>query len=82
MSAEREKDEELISTGPARPAQNWRQRFSSTLKVLGGKVGRKQMVLGIFLMCMQQLSGVDGVLFVCVHRSTSQQPILSLYPIS
>jgi MFS family permease len=61
--AEGEKDEELIPPGPAQLNQGWKQKVASSMKVFG-KVSRKQMMLGVFLMSTQQLSGIDGVLYV------------------
>ncbi|OBT46760.1 hypothetical protein VE00_02599 [Pseudogymnoascus sp. WSF 3629] len=42
----------------ARLRRNERRTYS-----VFGQEGRKQMVLGVFMMAMQQLSGIDGVLY-------------------
>lgn len=62
-SAEREKDEELIQSNPDILVRGWKQQITSIRKIFG-KDGRRQMILGVFMMCMQQLSGIDGVLYV------------------
>lgn len=76
--AEREKDSLLVANpaGQAGSATQMpettdlRQRFSRNLKRLTGVFGkssRKQMLLACFMMSMQQLSGIDGVLYVRVY---------------
>lgn len=76
--AEREKDSLLVANpaGQAGSATQMpettdlRQRLSRNLKRLTGVFGkssRKQMLLACFMMSMQQLSGIDGVLYVRVY---------------
>jgi hypothetical protein len=55
-SAEREKSEE---NGIPEPV-----KMKDILSIFG-KNARRQTALGVFLMGMQQLSGIDGVLYVC-----------------
>ena len=79
-NAEREKDllqnpasvVGAVSSSPARPMEalriSFRDRIRANLVALMsvfGKDGRKPMLLGVFLMSMQQLSGIDGVVYVC-----------------
>jgi hypothetical protein len=40
------------------------QQSVANFMAMFGKSTRKQMLLGVFLMSMQQLSGIDGVLYV------------------
>lgn len=77
--AEREKNEELLPIVGLEPVQQshpsqprststsngkpWLAQFSDGLAVFRNP-GRKQMALGVFMMAMQQLSGIDGVLYV------------------
>lgn len=77
-SAEREKDSLLVSapvdqasSARRRPEtiafrQRW-QRGLSRLTGVFGKSSRKQVLLACFMMSMQQLSGIDGVLYVCIY---------------
>lgn len=75
--AEREKDSLLVRApvnqgGPARrmpETVSFRQRWLRNLnRLIGvfGKESRTQMWLACFMMSMQQLSGIDGVLYVCI----------------
>lgn len=41
------------------------------LRATFGKEAKKPMILGIFLMSMQQLSGIDGVIYVIVSLPAS-----------
>lgn len=49
-----------------------------------GKDSRKQMLLGVFMMSMQQLSGIDGVLYVSFscHPYRSYLTLHSTHPFS
>jgi len=58
LAAEREKSEE-DSDNLAKPVE-WKDLLS-----VFAKSARKQTALGVFLGGMQQLSGIDGVLYVC-----------------
>jgi hypothetical protein len=58
-AAEREKLEEKDSTEVPQSVQ-----MKDILAIFGKDVWR-QTALGVFLMGMQQLSGIDGVLYVC-----------------
>lgn len=64
--AEREKAE-LESDFPELSASTERPRQSITQKLLDifSKDVRARTVLVVFMMAMQQLSGIDGVLYVC-----------------
>ncbi|KAI9702867.1 MAG: hypothetical protein M1836_008081 [Candelina mexicana] len=69
LTAEREKDDELEQKEPTTASrelagrnQPWKQQVASAFKIFR-KDGRKQMALGVFMMGMQQLSGIDGVLY-------------------
>ncbi|KAI9718779.1 MAG: hypothetical protein M1812_003953 [Candelaria pacifica] len=69
LAAEREKDDELEQIEPTTASRElagrnrpWKQQVASAFKIFG-KDGRKQMALGVFMMGMQQLSGIDGVLY-------------------
>lgn len=84
--AEREKDSLLVANPADRAGSafrvpdttDFRQRLSRNLKRLTGVFGkssRKQMLLACFMMSMQQLSGIDGVVYVRVY--TSETPTLS-----
>ena len=59
LAAEREKSEEN-SDNFAEPVQ-WKDMLS-----VFARSARKQTALGVFLGGMQQLSGIDGVLYVCL----------------
>ncbi|KAI9752997.1 MAG: hypothetical protein M4579_005382 [Chaenotheca gracillima] len=70
-SAEREKD--LLESSAGRPGatavpspsglmERWRRDVAQTMKIFAKDV-RGQALLGIFMMSMQQLSGIDGVLY-------------------
>ena len=79
-SAEREKDllkdsatpagaevVEIPTTQAAAKAKSARERMQknwANLTVVFRKDTRKPLLLGVFLMSMQQLSGIDGVIFV------------------
>jgi len=72
LAAEQEKvEEQSVTAGSgAQRAQprtveklTWQQRMAKQM-IIFGKEGRKQMTLGVFMMAMQQLSGIDGVLYV------------------
>ena len=78
--AKREKDSLLGAASvnqadiPGQMSENigFRQRWLRNLNTLTGVFGkssRKQMLLACFMMSMQQLSGIDGVLFVCISCS-------------
>jgi hypothetical protein len=56
--AEREKSEEYLNGAAPEPV-----KFRDVLSVFGKNAWR-QSALGVFLMGMQQLSGIDGVLYV------------------
>lgn len=75
--AEREKNSLLVAApsteaGSARrlpETAGLRQRWLRNLNRMTGAFGkssRKQMLLACFMMSMQQLSGIDGVLYVCI----------------
>ena len=79
-SAEREKDLLLNpattdDTAP-RPTEvtkvgllgRMRANVVTSIKIFG-KGTRKPMFLGVFMMSMQQLSGIDGVIYVSLHPS-------------
>ena len=78
-NAEREKDllqnpTSTVNVGsnlPARPTEALKAGFRNRLRTnldavmsVFGKSARKPMLLGVFLMSMQQLSGIDGVIYV------------------
>lgn len=70
LTAEREKDDELEQTEPTTASRElagrnrpWKQQVASVFNMFE-RDGRKQMALGVFMMGMQQLSGIDGVLYV------------------
>jgi hypothetical protein len=75
-SAEREKDleqrpmlksEAVEATGAAKTELPERMRQSmANFMAIFGKSTRKQMLLGVFMISMQQMSGIDGVLYVSV----------------
>jgi MFS family permease len=46
----------------------WKDGVQAAVKMFG-KDTRRQMFLAVFMMSMQQLSGIDGVLYVCPSRS-------------
>ena len=58
LAAERDKNEE-VSDNSSEPL-HWKDMLS-----VFAKNARKQTALGVFLGGMQQLSGIDGVLYVC-----------------
>lgn len=74
-NAEREKDllqnpASAVDEGP-RPGETLKSGFLdrtrsdlTALTSVFGKGARKPMLLGVFLMSMQQLSGIDGVIYV------------------
>ena len=51
------------TSSKARLWERWQRSRMDLLKVFGRNF-RKQMFLGVFMMSMQQLSGIDGVLYV------------------
>jgi MFS family permease len=66
--------EELHSIGAPSPdlavnrMESLRRRYHQAilnLRRVIGPASRKQALLGVFLMSMQQLSGIDGVIYVC-----------------
>ncbi len=79
-STEREKDleqkpmlrsEAVEATGPAKTGMFERMRQSmANFMAMFGKSTRKQMLLGVFMMSMQQMSGIDGVLYVSVSLTS------------
>ena len=89
--AEREKDSLLVAApidqaGASRPVperiglkQRWLQSMNRLTRVFRGD-SRKQMFLAVFMMSMQQLSGIDGVLYVCTLQDKDFLPhaVLSL----
>lgn len=56
------------------------RRNSRKTSSMFGKDSRKQMMLGVFMMSMQQLSGIDGVLYVRTPRA-SQHPTANTLPV-
>jgi hypothetical protein len=84
-STEREKDleqrpmlrsEAVETTGISMIGLFKRMKQSiANFSAMFGKSTRKQMLLGVFLMSMQQMSGIDGVLYV--RYSASLRYILS-----
>ena len=89
--AEREKDSLLVAApidqaGASRRMperiplkQRWLQSMNRLTRVFG-RDSRKQMFLAVFMMSMQQLSGIDGVLYVCTLQDKGLLPpaIISL----
>jgi MFS family permease len=83
-STEREKDleerpmlrsEAVEATGTAKTGIFERIRQSmANFMAMFGKLTRKQMLLGVFMMSMQQLSGIDGVLYVSIKTFTKHTP--------
>jgi len=75
-STEREKDleqkpmlrsEAVEATEAAKTGLFERMRQSvANFMAMFGKSTRKQMLLGVFMMSMQQMSGIDGVLYVSI----------------
>ena len=75
-SAEREKDllqnpamEDDVAMIPSEGTkagflENTRAKLRAAVEVFG-KDTRKPLLLGVFMMSMQQLSGIDGVIYVC-----------------
>lgn len=57
---------EELSTFSARLRHHY-ERSVHNLRLILGPGARKQALLGVFLMSMQQLSGIDGVIYVCTH---------------
>jgi len=52
-------------------------RSLNNLSRIFGKDSRKQMFLGVFVMSMQQLSGIDGVLYVSMNCSSKHFTLIS-----
>jgi hypothetical protein len=83
-STEREKDleqrpklrsEAVEATGTAKTAIFERIRQSmANFMAMFGKSTRKQMLLGVFMMSMQQLSGIDGIIYVGIKTFTEHTP--------
>lgn len=82
-SAEREKDLEQssIMRSDAVAAANvtkvgmierMRRSASSSMAIFE-KSARRPMFLGVFMMSMQQLSGIDGVMYVSIPTATAQR---------
>ena len=71
---------ESVVTPQPNPKLSFKARLNLAMDRLRNSFGqdtRKPMVLGIFLMSMQQLSGIDGVIYVSRLRSSFQPPSLS-----
>jgi MFS family permease len=61
---ESDAEEDDVSAGPEK-------KSAGTVLDIFSKDVRARTALGVFLMGMQQLSGIDGVLYVCSSNSTS-----------
>lgn len=61
---ESDAEEDDVSAGP-------QKKTAGTVLDIFSKDVRGRTALGVFLMGMQQLSGIDGVLYVCSSNSTS-----------
>ena len=83
--AEREKDLLLNPTTmndtPTPPAEVNKLGFFAKMRrdlvasiAMFGKDSRRPMLLGVFMMSMQQMSGIDGVVYVRIPTSTFQAP--------
>ena len=83
--AEREKDLLLqpatVNDTPLPPAganklgffAKMRRDLIASMEMFNGG-GRRPMLLGVFMMSMQQMSGIDGVIYVRTSASTIQAP--------
>lgn len=49
------------------------QRSISSSMAIFEKSARRPMLLGVFMMSMQQLSGIDGVMYVSISTATTQR---------
>lgn len=53
--------------------ERMRQSVGNLMAMFGKKTGN-QMLLGVFLMSIQQMSGIDGVLYVCIFAPAPWNP--------
>ena len=67
LSNESVESDGLVKTGIFERMRQSMAHFGAVF----GQSTRKQMLLGVFLMSMQQLSGIDGVLYVSNSKSTA-----------
>lgn len=58
----RDSAQDAMDEGPSARLKRNATKYASIF----GKDSRKQMFLGVFMMSMQQLSGIDGVLYVSI----------------
>ena len=73
--------EAVVSTHPAVPKKTLRSRMRGNYEDIAAifkKDVRKPTLLGIFLMSMQQLSGIDGVIYVRTLCDLSSFQILEM----